>query len=287
MLQSRISRLAVSALLPAQDQGGAAETGNRLFEHLLSEVHATAVDISVVTTAVNTLNDWRTRIDPVDLARFSPHGATLRALVPILDDNRCLEQSALADLLKFLSELEAARAALDSYLDDCETISPARSATVHASLLQSIWRPLSGEARHLILRLEQTAPTTLPDLFIQNTRVVSALLAGAANGLRPCLDSDGRLYVPPLPQRRRAPRRTVLQNCVIHGEDFVQTAFVRDASAGGLGLSRISRLKRGERVRIEMANGRILHGTVAWVTGGTAGVRFDVALPVTDSLIAI
>jgi hypothetical protein len=46
-------------------------------------------------------------------------------------------------------------------------------------------------------------------------------------------------------------------------------------------------LKRGERVRIEMANGRMLHGTVAWVTGGTAGVRFDVTLPVTDSLIAI
>lgn len=287
MLQSRITRLAVSPLLPASDQGGACDTGNRLFEYLLSEVHATAVGIAVVTTAVNTLNDWRTRIDPVDLARFAPHGATLRALVPVLDDNRCLEQTILTELLKFLSELESARGALECYLDDCETISPARSGTVHASLLQSIWRPLCGEARQHMLRLEQAAPSALPDLFVQNTRVVCALLSGAANGLRPCLDTDGRLYVPPLPQRRRAPRRTVLQNCVIHTEDFVQTAFVRDASAGGLGLSRVSRLKRGERVRVEMANGRILHGTVAWVTGGTAGVRFDVTLPVTDSLIAI
>lgn len=287
MIHSRISRLAVSALFPVQDHGGASETGNRLYEHLLSEVHATAVGIAVTTTAANMLNDWRTCIDPVDLARFSPHGANLRGLVPVIDDNRCLQQEARHELLTFLSELEAARAALECYLDDCEAISPDRAGTVHASRLRSIWRPLCSEARQFIIRLEQAAPAPLPDLFVQNTRVVSALLSGAANGLRPCLDADGRLYVPPLPQRRRAPRRTVLQNCVIHSEELVQTAFVRDASAGGLGLSRVSRLKRGERVRIEMANGRMLHGTVAWVTGGTAGVRFDVTLPVTDSLIAI
>jgi len=85
-------------------------------------------------------------------------------------------------------------------------------------------------------------PVELPDLYTQNTRVISALLTGASNGLRPCLNGDGKLYVPPLPQRRRWPRRTVLQNCVIFSAGNLQSAFVRDASAGGLGLGRVSGL---------------------------------------------
>jgi PilZ domain len=287
MLRTRFSRLSQSGALPQEADATAGEGNQRLFEHLISEVHGVAVDIAVVATAANALNDWRARTEPADIARFAPHAGTLEGLLPVLDAHHILSNQASADLLAFMGALTAARATLDAYLDDCDVISAERAGPVHGRSLGIRWRALALEARQLLVALETACPAPLPELFSQNTRVVCALLSGAGNGLKPCLDENGRLYVPPLPQRRRAPRRTVLQNCLVNGPDHVQTGFIRDASAGGLGLGRISSLKRGDRVRIDLANGRQLHGVVAWVTGSSAGVRFDVALEPTDSLIAV
>lgn len=286
MLHSRITRFAPSAH-SEEPEADAGECNQRLFEYLLSEVHAVAVDIAVVTTAANALNDWRSNIEPGEIARFAPHGATLRALLPVLDSHHALDSRSSAILLGFMGELDAARVVLDGYLDDCDAISSERAGLVHARLLQARWRPLAFDAKRFIIDMERTSTAPLPDLYHQNTRVVSALLSGAGNGLKPCLDESGRLYVPPLPQRRRAPRRTVLQNCVVNGPVHVQTGFIRDISAGGMGLGRISGLKRGDIVRIDLASGRQLHGSVAWVKGSSAGVRFDTSLEPSDSLIAI
>ena len=286
MLQSRISRFTSSSLFMQGLQAEPGDGQNRLFEHLASEVHAVGVDIAVATTAANALNDWRTPIDPVDVARFAPHSSTLRALLPVLENNHSLDGHRTAELQSFIAEIDAARSILDNYLDDCDAISPGRAGLVHARLLRKQWRATSFSAKQFILDLERGG-VPLPELYQQNTRILSALLTGAGNGLKPCLDEHGRLYVPPLPQRRRAPRRAVLQNCMVHGPASTQTGFIRDASAGGLGLGRIEGLKRGNRVRVELTNGRQLHGTIAWITGGSAGLRFDISLAPSDSLIAL
>jgi hypothetical protein len=287
MLQSRNSRFIASGLR-AELETGEAENNQRLFEHLTSEAHAVAVEVAVITTAANALNDWRTPIAPGDVARFAPQTATLRALLLVLDNNHLIDDRASGELLTFIAEVDAARAALDAYLDDCETISADRAGLVHARLLRTSWRTLALDARRHIINLESAWPIPLSELYSQNTRIVSALLSGAGNGLKPCLDEGGRLYVPPLPQRRRAPRRSVLQNCVVHGPaQHVQTGFIRDASVGGLGLGRVSGLRRGDHVRVDLANGRQLHGSIAWVTGSSAGLRFDITLEPSDSLIAV
>jgi hypothetical protein len=284
MLRSRFSRFAFPV---GEPEVAAGESQNRLLEYLVSEVHGIAVDIAVVTTAANSLNDWRTQIDPSDCARFAPNSGTLRALLPVLDSHLTLNRKSSAQLVAFTAELDAARATLDAYLDDCDVISPERAGPVHGRLLRESWRALCHEAKRFIVELEGLCPADLPELYQQNTRVVSALLNGAGNGLRPCLDANGRLYVPPLPQRRRAPRRTVLQNCIVNGPKDIQSGFIRDVSAGGLGLGRVAGLRRGDRVRIDLINGRQLQGSVAWVTGSSAGVRFDVALEPSDNLIAL
>ncbi len=286
MLRSRISRYMPSSLFTQGLQAEVGEGQNRLFEHLVSEVHAVGVDIAVATTAVNALNDWRTPIDPVDVARFAPHSSMLRALLPVLESNHALDGQTTVELHSFMAEVDAARAILDNFLDDCDAISASRASLVHARLLRTQWKVTSLRAKQFILELERGG-AELPELYQQNTRILSALLTGAGNGLKPCLDENGRLYVPPLPQRRRAPRRSVLQNCIVHGPASSQTGFIRDASAGGLGLGRIAGLKRGDQVRIELASGRQLHGTVAWITGSSAGVSFDVSLAPSDSLIAL
>lgn len=287
MLNARFSRFTPTAFVAEDGPISASEVGNRLYEHLISEAHAAAVSIAVVTTAANALNDWRTVVRPADIARFAPDSVALRALLPVLITHDALDEDLIRDLALFLDEMEFAGLGLEAFLDDCEEISAPRAATVHARLVQVSWRTLSQEAKTLIIALERAAVAPLPELHGQNARIISALLSGAANGLKPCLDDAGRLYVPPLPQRRRAPRRAVLQNCLVHGPHFTQTGFVRDASAGGLGLGRISGLKRGDRIRVDFASGRQFHGAVAWVTGSAAGMRFDVALAPTDSLIAV
>lgn len=288
MLPIRNFRFTNSGLSPLEPDINAADGHHRLFEHLTSEAQAVAVEIAVITTAVNALNDWRTPIMPSDIARFTPQTATLRALLLVLDNNDTVDSRVSAELLSFIAEVDAARPGLDAYLDDCEVISPERAGLVHARLLRASWRTLALDAKRHIIDLERAGPAPLSELYAQNTRIVSALLTGAGNGLKPCLDENGRLYIPPLPQRRRAPRRSVLQNCVVNGPaQKVQTGFIRDASAGGLGLGRVSGLKRGDHVRVDLANGRQLHGTIAWVTGSSAGVRFDVTLDPSDSLIAV
>ena len=287
MLVSQSSKYTASPVMADVSVIGAGESGHRLYEHLVSESHMTAVGVAVIATAANSLNDWRSTVRPADIARFAPDSASLRALLPVLDDHRAVDPALAAEVEVMLGNLDGAREALDAFLDDCEDLSMARAAIVHARPLQMLWRPLAREFKVLIRDMELASPEPLPDLHRQNTSIIAALLGGASNGLKPCLDDGGRLYVPPLPQRRRAPRRAVLQNCIVRGPDGLQTGFVRDASAGGLGLGRISGLRRGDRIRVDLANGRQFSGTVAWVTGSSAGLRFDVALSPNDYMIAI
>lgn len=272
---------------PSPSEAGLADRSHRFFETLTSDLHATAVAVAVVTSAINSLTDWRTTIVPADVASYAPHGATLRALLAVADANPELGALDVPALDAFLDELDGARHTLDQYLDDCEMIGAERAGSLHAHRLQMFWRPLCKSAKGVVAEIDRALPVSLPELYLQNSRVTAALLSGAATGLRPCLNADGKLYVPALPQKRRWPRRTVLQNGLVRCGETVQSAFVRDASAGGLGLDRVAGLRRGDAVAIEFASGRTLHGIIAWAAGTSAGVRFDVPLPATDPMIAL
>jgi hypothetical protein len=287
MLQARHVRYAATAEHADHVPVQAGEASDRLFEHLISETHATAVGVAVIATAANALNDWRSVLRASEIARFGPDDAPLRTLLPVLIDHDVIDPPMAASVNAFLEDLAFASTGLNAFLDDCEALSLPRAALLHARMLQTSWRALAREAKALMLELEDAPASPLPELHYQNSRIVSALLCGAANGLKPCLDEAGRLYVPPLPQKRRSPRRAVLQNCLVHGPHHLQTGFVRDASAGGLGLGRIAGLKRGDRVRVDFACGRQFHGTIAWVTGTSAGMRFDAPLGPSDALVAI
>lgn len=287
MLHARSFRFAATADHAEEASLQAGEAGDRLFEHLISETHAIAVGVAVVATAANALNDWQRAIRPSDIARFAPDDAPLRMLLQVLIEHDAIDEALTPGLLAFLDDIAFASAGLNAFLDDCEALSAPRAAILHAHRLQTCWRALARDTKTVVLDLEHAPGASLPDLHRQNARVVSALLSGAANGFKPCLDEAGRLYVPPLPQKRRAPRRAVLQNCLMHGPNGLQTGFVRDASAGGLRLGRVSGLKRGDRIRVDFVSGRQFHGTIQWVTGASAGMRFDVPLSPGDALVAL
>jgi hypothetical protein len=256
-------------------------------ENFTAEVHATAVAIAVVTSAVNAMDDWRIDIDPADIARFAPETGALRSLLELCHATLDLEPLERLGLDDLLVSIDGAQELLDGYLDETATLGIGRAASIHGRRLQIAYRRLACETRSILTRLDMAVGADIPELYLMNTRVLSSLLAGASNGFKPCLDPDGRLYVPDLPQKRRWPRRTVLESCTITFGAASFPAFVRDVSCGGLGLERVGGLRRGDGVSIEMASGRTFSGSIAWVSGDSAGVRFDIPLRATDPLVAL
>jgi hypothetical protein len=62
-------------------------------------------------------------------------------------------------------------------------------------------------------------------------------------------------------------------------------AFVRDVSAGGLGLERVPQLVPDSIVFVELPSGRRFAGTVAWCDNAAAGIRLSKPLLPNDPLL--
>lgn len=137
----------------------------------------------------------------------------------------------------------------------------------------------------MLEEIDAIAGAALPEIYKQNSNVLKGLLAGARTGWRPCVDAAGRIVLPPLPQQRRWPRKAVLQSCILHHKGAQIPAYVRDVSAGGLGLDRVPRLPRGDALRVVLECGRTFTGSVAWSSGVSAGLKFVAPLMPTDPLL--
>ena len=60
-----------------------------------------------------------------------------------------------------------------------------------------------------------------------NSKVLIELLQDTVLGASPCLNAEGRITLPDLPQRRRTARRTICQPCTITHNRTTSEAFVR------------------------------------------------------------
>ena len=265
----------------------AAKRTANLNEALLCEVHTAAILTATLTSGINSFNDQALDIGPGALKPFVPEDmAALDRLKSLL-----LETDLSVDDLIFLTEFQAGvtagRVTIGNYFNDAETIGQHRAAVVHRHTLELAWRQNCRLAILALRELDAHVAPELPELYVQNSRVLVALLAGASNGWRPCIDADGQLYLPPLPQQRRWPRRALLQNCRISFRNQTAEVFVRDLSAGGLGLDRAPPMIRGELVTVDLENGRKLRGIVAWSSGPSVGVRFLATLKPADPLLVV
>jgi hypothetical protein len=78
------------------------------------------------------------------------------------------------------------------------------------------------------------------------------------------------------PRIERAPRTTrVMLVARLVTEQSDQLCRVMNISEGGLMMHSAAQLRSGERVRLELRNGRSLEGAVIWVDRPAAGVQFD------------
>lgn len=276
------SRPPTKELLDAADEARAAS----LFEALLCEVHAAALSTAIVTSAANALADPKFSLVPAMLEPFVPRDTTV---IQVLRSH-LIEQGYNIDDLVFVDEFLAAlfkgHEALDTYAADCVELGDRRARVLHWHCLAATWREISHLAYLAVRELGVPLHRALPPTYGKNATALAGLLIDTERGHSPCIDSRGQLFSPQMPQQRRSPRRLLCQECIIHYRDTEAPAFARDVSAGGLGLERTPALASGETAVVELANGRLFRGTIAWSKPGSAGLRFVNTLSAVDPLLA-
>jgi hypothetical protein len=256
-----------------------------LKEALVCEAHSLTLQIATLTSGINSLADAGIKAGPVELKAFAPiEPDSLPVLMKMLQETGTGFDEPLF-LTEMLAGLKVGMALLDAYFDDAAQIGAARAGVLHKTGLSASWQQICHLAIIALKELDAEIAPDLPEIYVQNSRVLTSLLTAAKNGWRPCVDRDGNLYTPPLPQQRRWPRRALLQDCVIVHKGARLPAFARDISAGGMGLDRMPAVTRGDIIGVELSCGRRLTGVVAWSSGESVGLRLCTRLKSTDPLL--
>ena len=107
----------------------------------------------------------------------------------------------------------------------------------------------------------------------------------AEAGETPFLSEDGAIFVPGSLERRKAPRRSVGIDVWIESIRGRQRVTLRDLSSSGAGLAKCRLLLRGMPITVQLPAGRRLLGTVVWIQGDRAGVRFHIPLVDSDPVL--
>lgn len=254
-------------------------------EALVSGFQRSALAAALMTSGINALSDAEPKIGLVD---FEPHLIEdVRTQVVIRNLLLNLEASNEEFIFatEFLANLASGRRHFQNFADDVTEIGLSRAFVIHRNQLRLSWRQTCRIGLRALEELDSEFSGSLPDIYTHNAQIVASLLTQSVNGRRPCIDADGRLFIPQLPQQRRWPRRAILQSCEVRYRDNVFPAFVRDVSAGGAGLERVPSMLRGTIVDLELECGRHLKGTVAWSEAPNAGIAFNQNLAFNDPML--
>jgi hypothetical protein len=272
----------------AQDDAGApkvAEASMPILEALVCETHSAALLTAAIASAVNAFRRHDTERSEKGLKPYMPSEP---ALISVLR-NRMLEtdldRDTVAVIVGFFDDLGPARAALDQYFGDANQLGTERASALHLLGLSNAWRRACDDALVAVRQLHGYLGR-LPSQYTSNSKVLIEVLQNVARGGSPCIDANGKIALPDLPQKRQSARRTICQPCTITYNRTTAQAFVRDVSPGGFGLERVPQLTPKSLVLVELPSGRRFTGVVAWCKGSTAGVRFSRALLPNDPLLS-
>jgi hypothetical protein len=262
-----------------------AETSMPILEALVCETHAAALLAATIASAVNAFR----RHDTVRSEReLKPYVPSEPALISVLRSHMLeadLDRDTVAVIVGFFDDLGPARVALNQYFSDANKLGDERASALHLLTLSNAWQRACDDAlvatRQLHGYLER-----LPAQYTSNSKAIIGVLQIVTRGGSPCLDANGKIALPDLPQKRLSARRTICQPCTITYNRTTAQAFVRDVSPGGFGLERVPQLTPKTLVLIELPSGRRFTGVVAWCKDSTAGIRFSRALLPNDPLLS-
>lgn len=151
----------------------------------------------------------------------------------------------------------------------------ARTAVQEAA---QTWREVTGLALSLIYDLELAAGTAAPHLAVAATPELTAVLREARRGGWPCIDADGRPFIPNWAQKRLYPRRPLNTKALLEHAGSVYDMEICDVSAGGFGITSAWSFKTGTDVTVILDDGERLPARVAWAAGRQAGLQLEAKL---------
>jgi PilZ domain-containing protein len=293
VLQALIASLSWLGLHRLAGRSGAAASSGDidavlLFEQLIGELHLAALQTAVVTSGVNALGAGVRLQNPLALQDLGP-------LVPTADKitmpRRAREligvaQKNLAPVRDFFAELPAAQKSVEAFCVDADAFGTEEAGFFDLPAVADKWRCLSLRALTAVVALERDVSRCLPQRYTRNTPVLKKLLRNVIEGGQPCVDSQARVQLPDLPQRRAAVRPNVRLPCILehHGRTF--QAVAKDISTGGVGLEDAPALTCQDVVLVEFEDGHCFAGLVVWSKGKRAGVKFDAPLKPSHPLLA-
>jgi len=257
-----------------------------IFEALVCETHSAALLTAAITSAVNAFSSEATEKREVGLRPFTPREPTLATDLRNGMIETDLDEETTIVISDFFAALAPARIALDQYFADARHIGPERASGLHLVALADTWHRACENALAAIEIVQQDIAQRLPTQYRINSRVLANMLADAARGGSPCLDPQGRICLPDLPQRRTSARRTLRQPCIVTSNGKAARAFVGNVSSNGVGLERVPQLQPENLVLIEFLSGRRLSGVVTWCDGSSAGVQLSTELLANDPLLS-
>lgn len=261
------------------------ESSMGVLEALVCETHSAGLLAATIASAVNAFK--RNGTDKSE-SQLKPYVPREPAIISILRNGMLemdLDEDTIAVIIDLFDDLGPARIAIDQYFADANHIGDERASALHLLPLGNSWRRACEDALVAARQLHGYLGQ-LPSQYTSNSNVLIELLESAARGGAPCLDEEGRISIPDLPQRRRTARRTICQPCTITHNRTTSQAFVRDVSPGGFGLERVPQLVAKSLVLIELPSGRRFTGVVVWCNGSSAGVRFSRTLLPNDPLLS-
>lgn len=256
-----------------------------MLEALVCEVHSGALLTATIASAVNA---FRREGGARGEAELKPYVPVEPAIVSVLRNGMLetdLDDDTVRLVIQFFDDLAPARIALDQYFADANHIGVERAAALHLMPLSNAWRRACQNALLAVRQLHADLQY-LPPQYTSNSKLLNNLLQDVTMGGTPCLNDEGQIVLPDLPQRRQSARRTVCQPCQLTYNKVTAQAFVRDVSPGGFGLERVPQLVPKTVVQIEIPSGRRFTGVVAWCSGSSAGVRFARPLLPNDPLLS-
>ena len=149
-----------------------------------------------------------------------------------------------------------------------------------------VWRKLAEDCRDAVLDLEPETRWRLNGAYTGNALLLSRFLKEAITGSQTCINQQGEVALPILPQRRQSPRFSTAQPCKIFSQAGAFSAFVRDTSRNDLNVDCDQEFRLKDAVVVILRNGRKVPGLIVWSKNGKAGVRFDCPLADDDPLIS-
>jgi len=145
---------------------------------------------------------------------------------------------------------------------------------------------LTTQAGQVLSAVEPIVGHRLGSPYTDDLRMLATLLRDAGAGGASRIDSRGHIDLPPLSQRRRAPRARAEIRCRIALGNVTASATIENVSRGGLGLRTAHSAAIDSRLVVILADGRRLDAQVRRSEGERLGVSLALPLPPNDPLFA-